>query len=581
MPHEPLSVTTGSTDVPLGRVVRVAAALCLLIVIPCLLALSFHRSRDATVLGRYSWSYFAFILAYAGCAGVLGVLLRQADVTWNRIQAAIRQWSGRGSLRWWWTIVPAIVVVLLATLGFMQRWAPGRSMAGQLGVVALAVWLTVVVTGLLGSRVLLNRLGNVILFGVTGAVVLGLGEMTVRTWPQLIPEPVMQWLPGGGRYLRRADFVEDLPIRVGYRFAPMQDRWVGLDPFDPGIGRVQGITGPYSATPPDPLPLRFVTDEDGFLNTPPVTGRRFDVVVVGDSFMGPTAEVHWTDLIASSTGRSVLQLGNSGWGTQAELEALKLFGLPKSPQWVVLAYFGGNDLWDAARYEQKKASGLSWIEDDVVSVSFLRSLVIPQLFRYYAWLAANYLRPPDYLYPIDVKVANRDLRLELSQQYVGVLSASAEQIEKSRNFALVQTSVLRARAASEAAGAHFVLVYIPAEPQVYLRYVTEHDQLRIAARAPSVKLGDDGYLRFTPDPPAPTALLRHANDQADLLRSLALKHEIDFIDLTTAFVNAAERGVGLYNYADTHWNAAGHTLAAEVVASHLGRVSHDSANQFR
>ena len=52
-----------------------------------------------------------------------------------------------------------------------------------------------------------------------------------------------------------------------------------------------------------------------------------------------------------------------------------------------------------------------------------------------------------------------------------------------------------------------------------------------------------------------------------LLRAIANDHGISFVDLTPRFV-AEGRTRTLY-FRDSHWNEAGHALAAEVVAEHL------------
>jgi hypothetical protein len=269
-------------------------------------------------------------------------------------------------------------------------------------------------------------------------------------------------------------------------------------------------------------------------------------------------------------GHKVLNLSNSGWGASSEVEALKLYGIDKKPQWVILAYFEGNDLWDAIRYEEKKASGLDWIAYDVHSVSFWDRLIVPRLVDYAARRVKNQIRPPDYAYPIHLKLGDPTLELAFTSQYVGILTMSRSQIEQSKNFELVKRAILEAKEVSETINAHFLLAYFPSEPHVYLPYITEPQMVADITRdAPSIVLNDSGALQMVAGPADSRLLKQNLDSQAQALASFALENGITFLDLTPYFQEKAAEGLELYNYADTHWNSAGHTLAAQILANFI------------
>ena len=553
------------------RIIRPLTVICLIVMLLPVGVLWSHTSQDGAVLGRYSLSYFLVLLLYLALLGGMCATLFLPEQFWRKIQAYLRGILGESSLAVaWWVIFGIAFAGLVVLLGRLSSWGPGRTLAVNCAFISFTLWILGILAVLTGSNRLLATLGNLLLLSVSIGIAFVLVEFFLRARPGFIPEPVMQWLPGGGRYLHTADYVLDKPVRMGYRFAPLQDRWVSFDPYAPGVGEVGGTTGPYGEGKTEPIQLHFVTDENGFLNNPPVNGKPYDIVIVGDSFLGLTAEVHWIDLLSQLSGKKVLSLGNSGWGGQAEVEALKQFGVDKGAKWVVMAYFEGNDLWDAQRYEEKAASGLDWIEHDLENATIWQTLVTPQFLRYMALKAKNAISPPDYLYPLELQINDRTLKLELTEQYVGVASATTDLIEPSRNLALTKRAILEARQAALDSGARFVLLYIPSEPHVYIPFLQDPALLeRVALTSPAIDLNEAGYLRFAARPVDPKTLRLHLDDQMQAVESFARQEGIEFLNLTPRFSEEAGKGVELYNYADTHWNAAGHTLAAQVLADYI------------
>ncbi len=83
-----------------------------------------------------------------------------------------------------------------------------------------------------------------------------------------------------------------------------------------------------------------------------------DIVVIGDSYIEspmtrPSALI--TTRLAQLQGKTVANLGHSGYGPQQELAVLKRFGLPLNPRTVIWAFFEGNDLSDIEEYPGKAA----------------------------------------------------------------------------------------------------------------------------------------------------------------------------------------------------------------------------------
>ncbi|NIN67166.1 MAG: hypothetical protein GTO63_21205, partial [Anaerolineae bacterium] len=90
--------------------------------------------------------------------------------------------------------------------------------------------------------------------------------------------------------------------------------------------------------------IQFVTDASGYPNRPPVQ-EQYEIVVTGDSFTVPgSVESPWPALLEQISGKNVLNLAMPGYSPRPEAEAVKLFGLGKRPNWVIVGYFEGNDL---------------------------------------------------------------------------------------------------------------------------------------------------------------------------------------------------------------------------------------------
>ncbi|RMF00543.1 MAG: hypothetical protein D6768_12560 [Chloroflexi bacterium] len=96
-----------------------------------------------------------------------------------------------------------------------------------------------------------------------------------------------------------------------------------------------------------------VLDEQGFCNPPENSYRRpaIDIITLGDSFTFCHAvqpEQTWSAYLGQHTPYSVYNLGKIAIGIHEYLQIFKHFGLQKSPKFVVLNVYEGNDLRDAA-----------------------------------------------------------------------------------------------------------------------------------------------------------------------------------------------------------------------------------------
>ncbi len=113
------------------------------------------------------------------------------------------------------------------------------------------------------------------------------------------------------------------------------------------------------SSPPGPL-HRFSlhTDAAGFRNRS--IAERVEVAALGDSFtdaMTMAAEAAWAAQLEQALGVPVRNYGTAGFGPQQELLVLKDFVVPRRPRTVVLAFFAGNDIFDAEAFDAFQRSG--------------------------------------------------------------------------------------------------------------------------------------------------------------------------------------------------------------------------------
>jgi hypothetical protein len=288
--------------------------------------------------------------------------------------------------------------------------------------------------------------------------------------------------------------------------------------------------------------VRYQYDQHGFRNRPDPRGA--DVVVTGDSFVegwGVTAPELVTSRLAADLHRPVVNLGQSWYGPQQELEVLRRYGLPLHPKACVWAFFEGNDLQDVERYQ--KALPV-WGELSRRNHSFaLRSFTRNAL---YALRRLGRTRGGEdatgtlaYPYGTFREGDGRDVRMYFEYK------SHALSGQEVKDLGEVGRVLGEAGAMCRRQGARFLVVFVPSKDRIYL------DRARFAANAEP--------LRW------------ERNDLPSRLAALVGKADPDgdFLDLTPTFRQRAARGDVLYFLQDTHWSPAGHALAARAIAARL------------
>jgi hypothetical protein len=446
-------------------------------------------------------------------------------------------WVAAAQARWAWAVLPQGAWLALTLLILFGLLFSGQPRSRAIGVAVQAAFVLVCVVG----------------------TYLAL-DLILRANPTLVPESAWRHLRDPEVRLRANYAFFDRPVVMGYRYHADRAQWV-----------------PCRSTGLPPYRIRMVTDENGFRNTPPLSNQ-YDIIATGDSFTGGDfVDDPWPLLVGRLGGLSTLNLGIRGWGPQAEVEAVKAFGLPRNPDWVVVGFYEGNDLSDAAIYQQAQASGLDWI-------AWARSLVPQQPMD--SWVAWQSLRYGLYdfaaqvlstggqgmarRFPVTVQVGGQSASLNFYDDETSQLSASQSDIEASANYALTEAALRDLKRATDAQGARLLLAYLPSKAHVYLPLIDDDQALTtILAGAGQVTLDDERYLSIGEPPLARDAVRAHIDDQRKAVEALANRLGIHFLDLTPVFQSETAQGRALYFPINAHWNQEGHLLAAETLADYL------------
>ena len=288
-------------------------------------------------------------------------------------------------------------------------------------------------------------------------------------------------------------------------------------------------------------------DRDGFRNSS--DDRQAATVVVGDSFI---EGIHVSDRevvtarLTEYLGHPVANLGRAGYGPQQELHVLRRYGIASQPRTCVWAFYEGNDLDDAARYEEDRelvrAVDRRSLSGALFDRSFTRNSLV-YLIR--SWLHPEPRRPArrhtgQFLArsgeSVPIYFASGDYRAGLVNQ---------DSSTSTRRLNRLRSVLSDARELCESQGICLLVVFIPTKWRVY------HD-----------------LCAFEPDA---TCTRWPVDDLPDAVRELTrgLGHEIRFLDLTPRLRAEAASGSLVYLPDDTHWSATGHRVAASAIAEAL------------
>ena len=341
----------------------------------------------------------------------------------------------------------------------------------------------------------------------------------------------------------------------------------------------------------------FQTDDEGFRNAR--VRQKIDVAALGDSFtdaMTLPIDDAWPTRLERRTGMAVQNYGTAGFGPQQELLALQEYAARHHPRIVVLAYFAGNDLFDAEAFDEfERSNGAvrravqGWQIKDVVSradnwflVSALRATGtwMSKLERAEARADAapsggsERIRPAsDAPAPVSgvafdrgmftAAVNGRAMRWAFMPPYLNTLTFSERDLAARAGWTLTQRAIGEMQEVSRGIGAAFVVMFLPFKSQVYLPWLAQSDA------APALSRDLQFYLPDNPGTPDVAQMLRNRLAQNRLMRRFCDERGIPLLDTTGALTARFAAGENVYFPDESHLNERGHAVVADALAAFL------------
>jgi len=352
-----------------------------------------------------------------------------------------------------------------------------------------------------------------------------------------------------------------------------------------------------------PHRFMFHTDAEGFRN--PTVRERFEVAALGDSFtdaMTMAVEASWPARLERTLGEPVQNYGTAGFGPQQELLVLKDFVARHRPRDVVLAFFAGNDIFDAEAFDVFQRSGgtetrvqQGWRVKDVVSRADTW-FVVSALRAGAHWAASHqastiasaapapslaWSAPPSSWESVsggaatgaptpvfdrgmfDLPVAGRHLPFAFMPPYLNTLNFSEQELESRVGWRLTRDAIAEMNTVSRSFGARFVVMFVPFKSQVYLplleRALTK-DVLRSSLSFYLEAYGRDVDVR---------RLSANRLAQNHLMRRFCEQAGIPFVDSTPALEGFVRSGENAYFPDESHLNEAGEAVLADTIAAFL------------
>jgi lysophospholipase L1-like esterase len=280
------------------------------------------------------------------------------------------------------------------------------------------------------------------------------------------------------------------------------------------------------------------------------------ILVFGDSFAegwGVELDQRVSQRLAlEMPSVQVLNFGVAGYGTDQALLLFERKGKSYRPQHILLLFYA-NDLWNNVSHKGIGAErGFKPYFALAAGGLRLKGVPVPKTrfwdedfwsSRPWTARADRYLRQYWHLYALGAKALAPQMARPQQQQFYQGLYGRDDEVRWRPVWDRTGAILAAFKASADAVGARLTLVYVPAIVQVEAENWQTKRQLN----------GLVGNYD-----------LEKPNRE---LASFAKRFAMDFVDLSPAFLDAAAQET-LY-FRDSHWNPAGHALAAHLLAQHL------------
>jgi lysophospholipase L1-like esterase len=353
---------------------------------------------------------------------------------------------------------------------------------------------------------------------------------------------------------------------------------------------VRGGYIPEAVSPGTLHRFPFSTDREGFRNQ--AVRDRFDVAALGDSFtdaLTMNSAGSWPSQLERRFGLSVQNYGTAGFGPQQEALVLHDYVARHRPRRVILAYFAGNDLFDAEAFDDFQASGgtrprgqAGWRIKEVFSRADTWFIVgglsaaftqLGHAAESPAGDARNAMRQeggPANATPASfdrgmftATVNGQRIQWAYMPPYLNTLTFSEDELRGRRGWRLTEAALRDMQQTTHSFGGELIIMFLPFKSQVYwslMERVVPVDAIEAALRF---------YLEGNQRPLDLEAMRRNRLAQNRLLRGFCEREQIPFLDVTAALEQRAATGHNVYFPDESHLNEDGNSVVAETLAVFL------------
>lgn len=340
------------------------------------------------------------------------------------------------------------------------------------------------------------------------------------------------------------------------------DTDLGIVEYTVGDGDIFGLQYGTIAPPPNPDEVlsrhTLAWDSNGF-RVPANPSDTYSIIALGDSYTEASGvAMPWSDVLAEQIGQSVRNLGYRGYGPQEYAIVMQEYGVSENPEVIVLGFFGGNDINNASSYAERA--------DDFVLPELARDTLTQLTANNDPWDSER----DAYQYPVYLDLPTGQIPVAFLNSYVSWINITQEDLRESNSLQAIRNS-WRTIATLAGQDTCFVISYFPSKPQIYLPYVQQADRIRIIDGQVQQVTSPNGEIDDVDIEPTYDDLLSRIPNTQTVLAEVAASENIHFLDLTPAFEQAASEGEMLWLAYDSHWNQAGHDLAAAEIAEYIGQ----------
>ena len=308
----------------------------------------------------------------------------------------------------------------------------------------------------------------------------------------------------------------------------------------------------------------MIYDAAGFRNANVPT--TCDILAIGDSFTEGSRvsdDQPWPVLLSRLTGKSVYNLGISGYNPAEYLAALTAYGLQHKPGCVICMLYEGNDFRTGEVEAKSGVSARQFIRTSPLLL-YTNDLMVRLLGPIGADWHNDKLDAISWM-PIEYPKGAAGRYYAFSPKQLTELNVKPAEFATSEEWFAVKSVLRRMNDACQSAGAKFVIAYAPNKAHVVFPLA--------APGLPSDKVAAFASIRAKTPAPANFVeqLTANLESREAVISEYCTERSIPFASTTAALREYVRASKQPYYTYDQHWSPLGHEAAAGAIAASVAK----------